>query len=130
MAKILVIDPSPSDREILERRLKEARHDVMAIANPFSGLPTLWRNRPDVIVLEEVFPSHPDHTGAEAIADLKKDYPQAKFIIFSEAASKPGFVESDKARGADAVVEKTAHADCFNAVVAEVAELLQGRMIL
>ena len=51
MAKILVVDPSPADRAIVQRELRRDGHDVTAVG-PAEALHALDRGTPDLVVLE------------------------------------------------------------------------------
>ena len=79
--RVLVVDDTESVRILLKRALPTHGFDVIAEAkNATEGIEMAKAEQPDVIVLDMQMP---DITGAEAIAPLKAEAPNARIVIYS-----------------------------------------------
>jgi DNA-binding response OmpR family regulator len=56
MAKILIVDDDPENREILRARLERAGHAVSEAVNGEEGLRLIDTDRPDLVLLDVMMP--------------------------------------------------------------------------
>lgn len=122
--KILLIEDHPIVREGCLRIL--ARRSDFEAAEANSAKAGLVANRsfaPDVIILDLELP---DIGGLEAIADLLRDNPAAKVIIFS-MYEEATFVTKALDRGARGYVSKN---DDPNAILRAIDKVLSGSVFL
>jgi DNA-binding NarL/FixJ family response regulator len=79
--RVLVVDDTESVRILLKRALPSHGFDVIGeAANATEGIEKAKAEQPDVIVLDMQMP---DISGAEAIAPLKAEAPNARIVIYS-----------------------------------------------
>src|SRR4051812_34102168 len=79
--RVLVVDDTESVRILLKRALPTLGFDVVGeAANATEGIEKAKAEQPDVIVLDMEMP---EITGAEAIAPLKAEAPNAAIIIYT-----------------------------------------------
>lgn len=69
MAKILIVDDSPTERHVLEGYLIEAGHEVFQTDNGERGVEEAKRLKPDVILMDVVMPGL---NGYQATRQLKR----------------------------------------------------------
>lgn len=69
MAKILIVDNDPEQREAIARILREAGHQIETRADTVGLSEALHSLSPDLIILDVHFPEHP-HAGIEAARQL------------------------------------------------------------
>jgi twitching motility two-component system response regulator PilH len=70
MAKILIVDDSPTERQVLESMLESAGHDVVQADNGDMGVELAKAVRPDVILMDVVMPGL---NGFQATRKIKRD---------------------------------------------------------
>jgi two-component system cell cycle response regulator DivK len=70
MAKILIVEDNPMNRDMLSRRLIRAGHSVLMAADGRQGIETAMREMPDLILMDM---SLPEIDGWEATRRLKSD---------------------------------------------------------
>jgi DNA-binding NarL/FixJ family response regulator len=122
--KILLIEDHPIVREGCLRILARRSDFEAAEANSAkAGLVTNRSFAPDVIILDLELP---DIGGLEAIADLLRDNPAAKVIIFS-MYEEATFVTKALDRGARGYVSKN---DDPNAILQAIDKVLSGSVFL
>ncbi len=85
MARILVIDDNAQLRQILKLTLTNAGHDFVEADAGELGL-QLYREFPaDLVIMDIILPKK---GGLETIQELRKDFPEAKFIGISGGFQK------------------------------------------
>ncbi len=93
MARILVIDGDPSTRAALDRILTQEGHHLAWCPSGSEGLEAARRERPDLVLLEQVLP---DRTGVEVFRALKKGASTREVpVIFVTTKT----TETDRVRG-------------------------------
>src|SRR5438105_13681026 len=70
MSKIVVVDDSNSELQLIESYLKNARHTVVSYPNCDKLEDKLVGDKPDVIILDVIMPGR---NGFQACRDLKND---------------------------------------------------------
>ena len=70
MSKIVVVDDSYAELQLIEGYLKAANHQVVSFPNADQLEDKLVKERPDVIILDVVMPGR---NGYQACRDLKND---------------------------------------------------------
>jgi DNA-binding response OmpR family regulator len=116
MRKILIVDDSPTIATVFSRFLTKAGYEVSTAGDGQGGLASARRERPELILLDNVLP---DVHGTEICRALKADAELAgiKVLLLTGTADA-----SLQEAGADLVMTK----DCGPArVMAAVAELLE-----
>ncbi len=80
MSRILIVDDDPHVRQMLERVLRKAGHDVETAENGQEAL-QVHRERPaDMIVTDIIMP---EKEGLETITELRKSFPAVRIIAIS-----------------------------------------------
>jgi len=79
-AKVLVIDDEEGIRNVLKRTLTAVGFDVVSAETGEEGTNVFRRERVDVVVVDMVLPKK---DGVETIMDIRRGFPQAKFIAMS-----------------------------------------------
>jgi len=79
-AKVLVIDDEEGIRNVLQRTLTAVGFDVVSAETGEEGTNVFRRERVDVVVVDMVLPKK---DGVETIMDIRRGFPQAKFIAMS-----------------------------------------------
>lgn len=101
MAKILVVDDSPTDRALIRETLESAGHQIASATDGSEALGAVERERPDLVLLDVVMPGE---NGFKVCRQLKKQTDLRVVLV----TSKDG--ESDKfwgmKQGADAYLTK------------------------
>ncbi len=93
MAKILIIDDSPTDVHVYGKLLQENGYDVISAANAEQGIETAKAELPDLILMDVIMPGM---NGFQATRSLSRDEVTAHIpvIIISTKA-----METDKVWG-------------------------------
>src|SRR5215204_397552 len=76
-AKVLIIDDEESIRNVLQRTLTAVGFEVIAAETGEEGTNVFRRERVDVVVVDMILPKK---DGVETIMDIRRGFPQAKFI--------------------------------------------------
>src|SRR6185503_5268361 len=79
-AKVLVIDDEEGIRNVLKRTLTAVGFDVVSAETGEEGTNVFRRERVDIVVVDMVLPKK---DGVETIMDIRRGFPQAKFIAMS-----------------------------------------------
>ena len=79
-AKVLIIDDEEGIRSVLQRTLSAVGFDVVSAGTGEEGTNVFRRERVDVVVVDMVLPKK---DGVETIMDIRRGFPQAKFIAMS-----------------------------------------------
>ena len=113
--RILVIDDETFVREALQRVLSSQSVTVVGAADANAGFACLRESPADLVIIEAALPGM---GGAEAIRQIKRDYPEVRIIAISgggkfglqayrpEAVSTRAYLAACTAAGADAVLPK------------------------
>ena len=68
MARILLIEDSPTDTVVLTQLLQRNGHDVLASASAEDGIATAKRERPDLVLMDVVLPGMNGFQATRALA--------------------------------------------------------------
>jgi DNA-binding NtrC family response regulator len=79
-AKVLIIDDEEGIRNVLQRTLVAVGFEVIAAETGEEGTNVFRRERVDIVVVDMVLPKK---DGVETIMDIRRGFPQAKFIAMS-----------------------------------------------
>jgi two-component system chemotaxis response regulator CheY len=103
MAKILICDDSQTMLHLFEKRLRDAGHEIVALARDGDeGFKAYSEKRPELTLLDVTMPNR---DGRDCLGDILKLQPNAKVIMIS--AVTDGAVIKDCLRvGAKAFVSK------------------------
>ena len=80
MSKIVVVDDSYAELQMIEGYLKSANHTVVSYPNTDKLEDKLAADKPDVIVLDVVMPGR---NGLEVLRYLKSTHPNLPVLVFS-----------------------------------------------
>lgn len=80
MAKILVIDDDPRDRDLVATVLEERGHEVLLAENGRTGLLLCHRQDPDAVVLDL---NMPEIDGRSLLQQLRTLHPSLPIVVFS-----------------------------------------------
>jgi CheY-like chemotaxis protein len=80
MAKVLVIDDDPQDRELVAAVLEERGYEVIAAGNGRTGLMLCHRGAPDAVVLDLDMPGL---DGRSVLQQLRTLHPSLPVVVFS-----------------------------------------------
>jgi YesN/AraC family two-component response regulator len=80
MKRILVIDDDFHVRDMLERLLRKAHHDVETAADGAEALRRHRQSPVDLVITDIIMP---EKEGLEMIAEFRKEYPSVKLIAIS-----------------------------------------------
>lgn len=83
MAKIMVVDDSPTDKEQLKRALKRAGHEVLEAGTGADAIELVRQFKPDCVVMDVVMPGI---NGFQATRTLAHDPVTAKIPIIVVSA--------------------------------------------
>ncbi|MGH7996659.1 MAG: response regulator [Opitutaceae bacterium] len=87
MARILLVDDSPSIRSLLEKTLRAAGHEVAAADNGKDGLKLAQREPRFDLILTDIY--MPDGDGLEFLFSLRRAGAPIPVIAMSSATSGP-----------------------------------------
>jgi len=82
--RILIIEDSEMNRDMLSRRLARRGHQVLTAATGGEGISAAGRERPDVILMDVGLP---DMSGIEAVAHLKREAATAAIPVVAVTAN-------------------------------------------
>ena len=80
MKRILVVDDEPSIRKLFVRQLEKRGYAVDQAANGREGIRRYRENPPDLVITDILMP---EREGVGMMMDLKREFPQVKFIAVS-----------------------------------------------
>jgi DNA-binding response OmpR family regulator len=105
MARILIIDDSADERDLVTYALLSAGHVVSMADNGESGL-ALQRHFQAEILVTDIFMPYKD--GIETIFEFKRDFPAVRIIAMSGSGfvSSSAYLSAARQIGADAVLHK------------------------
>src|SRR5512140_76103 len=100
--RVLVIDDEPAVRDLLQRVLANAGHQVAMVDSAEAALVKLARDRYDVLVVDNNLPKM---TGLELMAILREHHPELRAIMIT-AYNTPAVEVRARALGVIAYVAK------------------------
>ena len=117
MARILLIEDSPTDTAVLTQLLQRNGHEVFAAGSAEDGIETAKRERPDLVMMDVVLPGM---NGFQATRALSRDA-QTKEIPVLIVSTKG--METDRAWGMrqgarDYIVKPVSQADLIAKITA------------
>lgn len=78
MARIMIVDDSPTDVQALRTMLEKSGHTVSECTNGNDALPRVKQEKPDVVIMDVVMPGI---NGFQATRSLSKDPDTAKIPV-------------------------------------------------
>lgn len=119
MSRIMIVDDSEISLEITKHTLESAGHEVVALKSPLGLTAALYRQAPDLLLLDVDMPA----LSGEKVAELVKSNPRfggTRVVLYSSRSSDE--LKDAAARcGADGYAQKTGQA---NELLATVNQLL------
>ena len=112
MKKILIVDDSQDDTELMRSSLSASGFDVVSVEDGKFALSGIERHNPDLVVLD-IFMPHQE--GAETLIQIKKAHPELPVITVSGDGAF--YLPIMKELGADGVVLKSSTYDELASVV-------------
>ena len=102
MATVLVIDDEPSDRALLDMKLRRQGYDVFIAHNGWKGLQLYRQGHPDVVVLDLRMP---ELDGVTVLKEIRRVDPKQPVIILAGDIT-PETERQVRALGVSEVIEK------------------------
>jgi two-component system chemotaxis response regulator CheY len=103
MPRILIIDDTDFDRNLLSKILRSAGYDVAGMARGGEEGIRMYREiMPDLVILDLIMP---DLNGIETLRRIRSEYPAA-LVVICTTVDKDGMVELAKRLGARGYVVK------------------------
>ncbi len=103
MARVLVIEDDDEMRNLLEKALKTAGHEVTSAADGHEGLKSFRAAEADVVITDLFMPNQ---DGIETMINLRREFPGVKIVAISGNVSAPAMLSVAKRLGAVVVLEK------------------------
>src|SRR5574337_881391 len=107
--RLLLIENDPTALAYLSAMFRKGGYEILAVRTGKEGLIEAWRNRPDLIILDNELA---DLSGLEIVKKLRADArtAQTKILLLS-AASQPEAILGSVQAGADEYIVKRAGVD-------------------
>lgn len=124
MAKILIIEDSPTIGSLLTERLKASKFEVISAENGKVGLDKIRTLKPDLVLLDVFMP---EMNGYEVCRIAKSD-PELKNIpiVFLTACAQDADIEKGRAAGGDGYLTKPYEG---KALITEIQRLLKKQTV-
>ncbi len=105
MAKILIIDDDVQVLEMLEQTFEREGYKTVTAADGKEGV-KLYREDPADLIITDII--MPEKEGLETIVELKRDFPDVKFIAISGGGrvKAEGYLRTAKMLGAERTFTK------------------------
>lgn len=106
MARVLVIDDSPTVREMVRTALEPAGHEVLQAADGRVGVEVQRVLSCDVVITDLIMP---EKEGLETILELRREWPQLKIIAVSGGSAvlnKTDLLRAARSFGAAQTISK------------------------
>lgn len=121
MAKVLIVDDSPTERHLLSRILQDSGHQIVTANDGEEGLQRAKATLPDLVLMDVVMPGL---NGFQATRKLKKDPATAHIpVVIVTTKDQDTDREWGMRQGANAYLVKPISAE---ALLGQVAELVSG----
>lgn len=92
MAKVLIVDDSPTIRRMLHDILTKAGHEIVGEANTgVKGYLEYVRSKPDIVTMDLGMPTM---NGLTAMSKILAPYPDARFVVISAVEEKKVVLEA------------------------------------
>ncbi|MES1993959.1 MAG: response regulator [Pseudomonadota bacterium] len=93
MARVLIVDDSPTELHVLRRLLEKHGHQILLAHDALQGIDLARRERPDLILMDVVMPGM---SGFQATRKLSRDQETATIPVFMVTSKNQ---ESDRIWG-------------------------------
>ncbi len=106
MARVLVIDDSPTVREMMRTALEPAGHEVLQAADGRIGVEVQRVLSCDVVITDLIMP---EKEGFETILELRREWPQLEIIAVSGGSAvlnKADLLRAARSFGAGQTISK------------------------
>lgn len=112
MAKILIVDDNPDDRQLMSARLVSAGYETHCVDDGKFALKGIESFQPDLMVLDIFMPQQ---EGAETLLEVRNKYPDLPVVIVSGDGAF--YLPIMKELGANGVALKSATYDELTLIV-------------
>lgn len=109
MSKIMIVDDSEITLELTSHALSNAGHDVVALQSPLGLTAALYRERPDILLIDVDMPALSGVKVAELVKGNKR-FDETRVILHSSRSNEELRADVEDC-GADGFVQKTGNAD-------------------
>jgi two-component system OmpR family response regulator len=116
MARVLIVDDEPDILEVLTDLLAGLGYDISTAADGAAALGIVRRTPPDVVLLDLTMPGM---SGAETLAQFRRDYPQLPVLIVT-ARVEPALDQELRALDVFGYISKPFRIDQIDRAVAAV----------
>ena len=124
MARILIIDDSPTDRTVIAAWLQKAGHTVLEAENADAGIALALQQKPDLVLMDVIMPGK---NGFEATRSLRRDPQTGKIpVVIISSKSQPTDLAWGKRQGASDYLPKPFSSTRLHEVVDRVLMAEQG----
>ena len=80
MAKLLIIDDSEPDKELLRINIDQDKHELYENKHPRDIMTDIEQIKPDLVLLDLVMP---EKEGMECIVEIRNNFPEQKILVMS-----------------------------------------------
>jgi len=109
VAKVAIVEDENEIRELLEYAIGYAGFEVVSAGDGKRGLDVIFRERPEVVILDVMMPGMSGYEVCHAIKQLMG--PRAPYVIMLTARGQPTDVTAGRAHGADLYLIKPVDTD-------------------
>lgn len=115
MSRIMIVDDSEITLEVTKHALESAGHDVVTLKSPLGLTAALYRQRPDLLLLDVDMPA----LSGEKVAELVKSNQRfdATRVVLYSSRSNTELKDAAARCGADGYVQKTGQTETLLATV-------------
>lgn len=125
MSKIMIVDDSEITLELTRQALVGAGHEVVALQSPLGLTAALYRQRPDLLLIDVDMPAL-SGVKVTQLVKANKRFEETRVILYSSRS--PEQLSADvKSCGADGFVQKSGNAADL---VTELEKVLSGQAAL
>ena len=126
MAHILIIDHETTTRAMMTDLLRSAGHEVQSTDSGWNAFTLCHLTAIDVVVVCLFMPGH---TGAEALRDLRREFPDLAILAFASRPSAEDMSEFALWLGATRTLKKPCEPNVLLATVEEVLRTRQEKRL-
>lgn len=121
MIKILIVDDEPHLCEYLAEFFRERGHEAKCISKPNEVLPFVFKQKPDIVLLDVLMP---EISGLEILKSIKSKHKDSVKVIMVTVADDAKTQQQAKAYGADDFIIKPFDTNYLeNVVMTKISEL-------